>query len=59
MTGPRLPEPPEMGDERQRLWAAYDALLDRCGQLEALADRLAATCADPVAISEYLAWKAG
>lgn len=48
-----------MGDELGRLWNAYDALLARCGELEALADRLAATCADPLAVSEYLAWKNG
>lgn len=47
-----------MGDEGQRLWAAYDALLDRYSGLEALADRLAATCADPVAVADYQAWKA-
>ena len=48
-----------MGDEMSRLWASYDALLDRCNELERIADRLAATCADPVAVADYAAWKAG
>ena len=54
MTGP-----PEMGDEIQRLWNAYDDLLRRCLQLEEIADRLAATAADPVAVTDYQNWKTG
>jgi hypothetical protein len=33
-----------------RLWL-------RIEELENVADRLAATCADPVAVADYLAWK--
>ena len=33
-----------------RLWLRVDGL-------ENIADRLAATCADPVAVADYLAWK--
>lgn len=48
-----------MGDELGRLWAAYDRLLQRLLALEAIAERLAATCADPIATADYTAWKAG
>lgn len=32
---------------------------ERLRQLEEIADRLAATCADPVAVADFEAWKAG
>lgn len=48
-----------MNDEAQRMWENYDQLLRRCLELEEIADRLAVTCADPVAVSDYLAWKGG
>lgn len=41
-----------MGDEDRRTW-------DRLRQLEGIADRLAATCADPQAVADYWAWKDG
>lgn len=48
-----------MGDEAARIWAAYDALLRRCLELEEITDRLAATCADPLAVDDYHVWKTG
>ena len=47
-----------MRDEEARVWAAYDELLRRCLALEEIADRLAVTSADPVAVSDYWQWKA-
>lgn len=44
-------------DEIQRMWDAYDELLRRCLALEEIADRLAATAADAVAVSDFLRWK--
>lgn len=42
------------------IWAAaYDDLLRRCVVLEEIADRLAATSADPIAVSDYWLWKMG
>ena len=50
---------PHPGSGEQRIWAAYDELLRRCLALEEIAERLAATSADPVAVSEFWEWKAG
>jgi hypothetical protein len=58
VTGPNLPDQPEMGDEMARLWDSYDELLRRCLALEEISDRLAVTSADPVAVADYLQWKA-
>lgn len=46
-----------MHDELGDLWVRYGALLARLTVLEEIADRLAATCADPVAIDDYRVWK--
>jgi hypothetical protein len=43
----------------QRLLDAYDELMRRAGVLEEIADRLAATCTDPVAVADYRTWKSG
>lgn len=48
-----------MGDEGGNLWRAYEALLSRQLALESIADRLAATCADPTAVDDYWLWKQG
>ena len=40
-----------------RLWAAYDRLLRRLLVLEEIAERLAATAADPIAVADYWAWR--
>lgn len=39
-------------------WAAYDALMRRSLALEEIAERLAATCVDPIAVDDWHAWKA-
>lgn len=60
MTGP--PEEPAglpMRDEMSDAWAAYDKQTRRLLALEEIAERLAATCADPLAVSDYWLWKAG
>jgi len=46
-----------MGDEAAKVWGHYDELLRRCLTLEGIAERLAATSADPVAVEEFLAWR--
>lgn len=51
--GPR----PSHGEAR--IWAAYDELLRRILALEEIAERLAATSADPVAVADFWLWKAG
>lgn len=48
-----------MGDEMSDAWAAYDSLVRRTLELDEIAGRLAATCADPVAVADYWAWKNG
>lgn len=40
-------------------WAAYDELMRRSLVLEEIAERLAATSADPVAAADFWEWKAG
>lgn len=40
-------------------WAAYDELTRRCLVLEEIAERLAATSADPIATADFWEWKAG
>lgn len=47
-----------MGDELTRMWEAYGALLAHMTVLEEIADRLAVTCADPVAVADFWKWKA-
>lgn len=39
-------------------WAAYDELMRRSLKLEEIAERLAATSADPVAAADFWEWKA-
>lgn len=56
---PPIPEGPGMPDESARIWAAYDNLLRRQIALEEIADRLAATSADPTAVDDYWLWKQG
>jgi hypothetical protein len=41
---------------RSELPVALVHLWSRLGELQNIADRLAATCADPVAVDDYLAW---
>lgn len=48
-----------MRDEMSDAWAAYDELMRRCSVLEEIAGRLAATCADPIAVDDWHVWKAG
>lgn len=48
-----------MRDEMSDAWAAYDELMRRSLVLEEIAERLAATSADPVAVSDWWTWKAG
>lgn len=48
-----------MGDEQADAWAAYDELMRRCLALEEIADRLAATCVDPLAVDDWHLWKTG
>jgi hypothetical protein len=50
---------PRPGPGEHRIWAAYDELLRRCLVLEEIAERLAATAADPVAVADWWTWKAG
>lgn len=59
MQPPAGPEPPPMRDEEADAWAAHAELLRRLEALEQIADRLVATCADPIAVSDYWLWKAG
>lgn len=47
-----------MRDETSDAWTAYDELMRRCLVLEEIAERLVATCADPVAVSDFWVWKA-
>lgn len=47
-----------MRDEQADAWAAYDELMRRCLVLEEIAERLAATAADPVAVADWWTWKA-
>ena len=49
---------PRPGMSEARIWAAYDQLLRRLLTLEEIAERLAATCVDPIATADYDAWKA-
>jgi hypothetical protein len=46
-----------MHDELGDLWIRYGALLARLTVLEEIADRLAVTCVDPIAIADYERWK--
>lgn len=48
-----------MRDEMSDAWAAYDELMRRSLVLEEIAERLAATSVDPVAVDDLKAWKAG
>lgn len=48
-----------MRDEEADAWAAYDELTRRFLALEEIAERMTATCADPVAVSDFWLWKAG
>lgn len=43
----------------ERTRDGIDQLLVTSGALEGIADRLAATCADPIAVADYLEWKDG
>lgn len=54
-----LPRPPIKASEVQRWIDAYDELLRRVLVLEEIADRLAATAADPQAVADYWVWKEG
>lgn len=47
-----------MRDEMADAWAAYGALLARLTVLEEIAERMVATCADPLAVTDYWTWKA-
>ena len=47
----------DRAQRRARLPAGLARLWLRVEELENIADRLAATCADPVAVADYLAWK--
>lgn len=47
-----------MRDEMSDAWAAYDELMRRCLVLEEIAERLAATSADPIAAADFWEWKA-
>lgn len=49
MTYPRPPTPDA--------WTAYDNLARRLLALDEIAERLAATSADPIAVADYWAWK--
>lgn len=40
-------------------WVAYDELMRRCLALEEIAERLAATSVDPIAIDDWHVWKTG
>jgi hypothetical protein len=46
-----------MRDEMTDAWAAYETLLVRLAVLEDIAERMVATCADPVAVADLEAWK--
>lgn len=51
-----------MRDEMADAYAAHDSflaeLLARLTDLEDIAERMVATCADPIAVSDYWTWKA-
>ena len=49
---------PRPGMSEARIWAAYDQLLRRLLTLEEIAERLSATSADPIAVSDFWLWKA-
>ena len=49
---------PRPGMSEARIWAAYDRLLRRLLTLEEIAERLSATSADPIAVSDFWLWKA-
>jgi hypothetical protein len=52
VTGPPPPpDGPSMRDEMSDCWARLVAL-------EEIAERLTATCADPIAVSDFWLWKA-
>jgi hypothetical protein len=53
------PPPPRDGPPRRDAWAAYDELTRRLLALEEIAERLAATSVDPIAVDDWRAWKAG
>lgn len=58
MTGPpSRPDQPPMRDELEDAWNAYHELLARANMLEEIAERLAATCVDPVAVADWRTWK--
>lgn len=48
-----------MRDEMSDAWAAFDELMRRSLVLEGIAERLAATAADPQAVADWWEWKAG
>jgi hypothetical protein len=47
-----------MDDELADAWAAQGRLLIRLYALEEIAERLAATAADPQAVADYWRWRA-
>lgn len=53
---PPIPQPPPMGDEATDVWRLLHQAMDHLMAIEAIADRLAATCADPQAVADYQAW---
>lgn len=46
-----------MGDELADAWEKYDRLLRRVVTLEDIAERMASTCEDPVAVAELRQWQ--
>lgn len=48
-----------MRDEEADAWDAVEALTDRLLALEEIAERMVATCADPIAVSDFWLWRAG
>jgi hypothetical protein len=48
-----------MRDETSDAWAAYDRVVRRLLALEEIAERLAVTSVDPIAIDDWHVWKTG
>jgi hypothetical protein len=47
----------ELTDDEMAIAVALSRLWSRVEELEDITDRLAATCADPMAVADYLTWK--
>lgn len=49
---------PPVPDETIDFWDLFVRTKARLGELEGIAERMVATCADPIAVSDYWRWRA-